>query len=305
MAWTAFWWYEDYDLLNQSYSDVECFAINSTQAADLQLLTNVWQILTTSVRAGKLTEDTADHGARTTRLRKELQRLASDSSRPNSALQARTDLLLVDLEGAASEGRDIDQILAGLQEVLQESENLASYRVEPLIELVHVFGENLGENEAYDALFESAVELAERRASRGTVGLALLTRGHQKLQADKAYDAIRLFGCAQPLLALHEYRSEFITVLGGCGQAYERAGLLWAARANLILAANQALAEHWEHGTVTPLALLCVQKLIWLELQLGRVPSVLEWMELAGLLAARVLMTSGRPDSLKSGRPRI
>src|SRR5260370_40148945 len=77
----------------------------------------------------------------------------------------------------------------------------------------------------------------------------------------------------------------------GCGSAYESAGLLWAARANVIAAANQALSEYWEHGEILPEALSCLRKLVWLELQLGRVPWVLQWMELSFLIAEQLLRT--------------
>ena len=67
--------------------------------------------------------------------------------------------------------------------------------------------------------------------------------------------------------------------LGLCAAAYEAAGLLWAARGCLLLAVNQSLKEFWEEGKIVRSGLIWLRKLIWLELQLGRVPCVLAWAE--------------------------
>lgn len=93
-------------------------------------------------------------------------------------------------------------------------------------------------------------------------------RGVQKLKGKRPNDAIRLLGGAQQDLALHESRS--VRALSLCASAYEQAGLLWAARGSMLLAASQALKEFTECGKITPPGAACV-RLIWLELQLGHI----------------------------------
>jgi hypothetical protein len=63
-AWTTFWWFEDVKEFNRLYDRVEELALNSEQARDLELLTNLWNLLFTVVRRntlsskdGKITEE--------------------------------------------------------------------------------------------------------------------------------------------------------------------------------------------------------------------------------------------------------
>lgn len=293
-AWSVFWWYDDFHELNRLYDLVEGLAESSTQASDLGLLTNLWQILHTTVRAGQLTGEIAKLPSRTAKLKAELMRLAAELTRPNNALQARTSILLIDLSSAMGNIAHVSEVLTELKEVIAASSGLASYPLLPLIDIVRELGEVLPDNQEYDELFESMLKLAEDRASSSETGRMLLQRGLQKLETGKRYDAIRLLGRAQPRLAVRECRPELVIALAGCGSAYEQAGLLWAARANTLTAANHALAEFWEHGQVTSLAVRCVQRLVWLELQLGRVPCALAWMTTAKVLADHLMLQSDR-----------
>jgi len=113
----------------------------------------------------------------------------------------------------------------------------------------------------------------------------LLTRGNQKLISGNRYEAIRLLGRAQYNLAMHECRGELIAALALCASAYESAGLLWAARSNMLLAASQAFSQYWEDGTITIQAFACLQRLIWIELQLGQIPITLTWIENVTVIA--------------------
>ncbi len=243
-AWTAYWWYNDFEELNRLYDQVQELASSSIQATDLEMLTNLWQVLHTTVMRGKLDKEKAKLGLRTEKLKIELDRLANEKHRPSNALQARTNRLLMDLNAAAANsGTSMNSVLAGLKNVIVASEGLAEFPLESITQIIREFGEVLADNAEYDELFEVVVGLTERRNSEGDAGMVLLQRGYQKLRAGKIYDAIRLLRRAQQKLALHEYRAEWVSALAGCGYAYERAGLLWVARANMLIATNQALSE--------------------------------------------------------------
>lgn len=293
-AWSVFWWYDDFHELSRLYDLVEGLAENSTQASDLGLLTNLWQILHTTVRAGQLTGEIAKLPSRTAKLKAELKRLAAELTRPNNALQARTSILLIDLSSAIGNIAQVSAVLTELKKVIAASSGLASYPLLPLIDIVRELGEVLPDNQEYDELFESMLKLADHRASSSETGRMLLQRGLQKLEAGKHYDAIRLLGRAQPRLAVRECLPELVTALGGCGSAYEQAGLLWAARGNTLTAANHALSVFREHGRVTSLAARCVQRLVWLELQLGRVPCALAWLTAAKVLYDHLMLQGER-----------
>ena len=212
-AWSVFWWYDDFHELSRLYDLVEGLAENSTQASDLGLLTNLWQILHTTVRAGQLTGEIAKLPSRTAKLKAELKRLAAELTRPNNALQARTSILLIDLSSAIGNIAQVSAVLTELKKVIAASSGLASYPLLPLIDIVRELGEVLPDNQEYDELFESMLKLADHRASSSETGRMLLQRGLQKLEAGKHYDAIRLLGRAQPRLAVRECLPE----LAYCG----------------------------------------------------------------------------------------
>jgi hypothetical protein len=150
-------------------------------------------------------------------------------------------------------------------------------------------GEQFLDNPRFDELFEAVLGVAKERESDAVLGRMLLQRGAQKLRAGKPYETIRLLGRAQQKLALHESRDEMVLALALGASAYEAAGLLWAARSCMLLASNQALAPFWEHGQLSQRAVTCLSRLIWLELQLGRVPCVFAWTE--AMLALRSILT--------------
>src|SRR5439155_2159199 len=147
------------------------------------------------------------------------------------------------------------------------------------VKLLMELGDLLPDDEDLDATFESALAVARERESQTVAGRMLLRRGRQKLKSGKPYEAIRLLGRAQQDLAFHEARGEMVMALGLCAAAYEAAGLLWAARGCLLLAVNQSLKEFWEEGKIVRSGLIWLRKLIWLALQLARVPCVLAWAE--------------------------
>lgn len=301
-AWTAFWWYDDFDELNRLYDQVEEFVLGTLQATDLELLANLWQLIHATIMRGNLEVDHTKFVKRTKKLRAELDRLELDDRRPNNSLQARTNRLLIDLSESIANQTNLDTVLKNFKKILVECEGLAEFPLISITQIILELGEFLADSTEYDELFEVVVRITQSRASEGEAGVALLHRGYQKIQAGKKFDAIRVLGRAQQKLAMREYHMEWVASLASCGVAYEAVGLLWAARANMLLAANHALSEYWKHGTLVPQTLLFLQKLIWLELQLGRVPYVLAWIETASLFAGRLLLDDEKKDAFYKER---
>jgi hypothetical protein len=297
-AWTAHWWYDDFDELNRLYDTVGKFAIGTGQAVDLELLCNLWMLMNTAIAIKKLDPEKAQFESRTNTLKTELERLAADKRRPNNALQARTSRTLMDLAWfAVRDPKKIDKVLDALREILVESEGLGSYPLEPVSTIIRELGENITGSASYDSLFEHLIKLTSLRASEAEAGKALLQRGIQELRADKNYEAVRLLGRAQQKLSMDEHRNEWITALAACGSAYESAGLLWASRSSLLAAANLAFSEFLARGTLPLQALTCVRRLVWVELQLGRVPCVLAWIELMSWIAHHLMLEGDRQET--------
>jgi hypothetical protein len=302
-AWTAFWWYDDFDALNELYDRVEELAIESTQADDLKLLSNLWGVLSATIVRGQLDSATAKFEKRTESLRAALQRLTSDPKHPINALKARTSLALMDLHWVGLKEPDrLDEALTELKDILVASEGIGTYPIEPLATIIQELGEQVTASTAYDSLFEYLIDLLGRRSSDAQAGLYLLERGIQLLNTKRYYEAIRLLGRAQEKLAMEEHRREWIVALAGCGFAYQDAGLLWAARTNFLAAANLAFSKFTETGTLPAKALHCLVELVSIELQLGRIPCVLAWMECASFTAHHLLLEGEAEDKYLNQR---
>ncbi|MFC1823172.1 hypothetical protein ACFL9T_10730 [Thermodesulfobacteriota bacterium] len=287
-AWTVFWWYDDFEEFNSLYDSVEKLSLNSNQASDLELLTNLWQLLKSSITHGQLNKKKAKIKERTKKLKSHLDQLSLEEKRPNNSLHAKTNRLLIDLSESMHDKNKLKSVLEDFKKIIEDSEYLSEYPMIPLKNLLKDLGELLSDNKTYDDLLETLISSMSKRKSEGESGRILMQRGYQKLKVDKIYDAIRYFGRAQQKLAKREYYSDFIAASAGCGLAYEHAGLLWAARANMISAVNYAMSEFWKHGEIIPQVFPCVRKMVWLELQLGRVPYVLSWIQLETIVSNRL-----------------
>jgi hypothetical protein len=294
-AWTAYWWYEDYNTFGRLYDEVEEYLERSMQAAEVERLLNLWQLLLPSVAARRISAQNAKIEPRRDRLVAMLRPIADDLARLNNALQARTGLALIKLAQSCRNGTadQRDVVWADLSQIVDESAALGTYPVERLSNLVHEFGQHF-DSPAFDALYEKVVDAVRRRRSEGEAGVAYSERAVQKLQHDKPYEAIRWFGRAEELLLKEEYRAEFVMALVGSSYAYERVGLIWAARNKVLVAVERCLAVFSESGQIIGPALLTLQRLCWIELQLGRIPHVLDAMTLARFAASHLKLSQER-----------
>lgn len=306
-AWTAFWWYDDLDHVNTIYEIAEGFALRSAQATDLELLANLWLLLKSTVSASELTKEETKLEQRSVALNAALEQLSADKNRPNNALFARSISLMLALPPAIESGEqsNVDALLIQFKDVLEESQNLGAFPLETISNLIREFGSIFAKSPIYDDLFEHLVNVLEKRKSQGEAGRLLAERGFQKLEAKQQYDAIRLLGRASGNLIKREYRDELVAALVGCALAYEHVGLLWAARMNILAATSMLLSDFIEHGTIPRNALRCILKLVWIELQLGRVPCVLCWAELAGLVAHALKLDDARQKKVDEERTNI
>ena len=290
-AWTVFWWYDDFDELNSLYDEVEKLALQSGQMPELEKLHNLWNLLIITAAKGQLSEEKAKVKKRTDLLKIALKKIADDETRPSSSLWARTELVLMDFFNHRGNPELLSKLFSELKLILKEVDGLISYPLETITKIItEIMGEVISDDEEFDDLFELVVDIKQRRTSEAEVGRTLLKRGYQKLRGNKNYDAIKLLGRSQLHLAKRENRPEFAEALAGCGHAYWSVGLLWAARANFIAAANQAMSEYTEGGDIIPATLAYLRKIIWIELQLGRVPCILQWLDSAKVVAGYVLL---------------
>ena len=301
-AWTAFWWYGDVPEFFRYYIEAEAHGIGSSQASDFELLTNLWQILRSCCRTGKLDSTECQLFERTAALTKALNVVAADRTRPNNSLWAKTLLVLMKMPELAEGSRTLASIMAELGSVIEQAQGLIAYPFEPLLKIIEEMGEWFPESEEYDAIYERALEAAQKRIGQREAGRLLLSRAFQKLRDGRTYPAIALLGRAHGKLALYESRRDIATALFASGLAYESAGLFWAARANVLASLNQLFAEQLETGSMPAQMLQCARRLAWLELQLGRIPAVLEWVRVESALALAQPLTREKTQSFSKER---
>ena len=277
-AWTLYWWFEDYNRFSDSYGEVESLSKGSEKIDDLELLSNLWFPLLTAVRSNGLDPKAAKFDERTGVLLKELQRLEKQQDRPSGSLQAEASRLIVQL--SLCPPAKADPLLDDLRKVIRRCAGLIGFPLETVVDILTVAGELLGDRPAYNRLHESIIRTVAERQGELSAARMLLQRGAQQLDNDKPYDAIRSLGRALGPLYKQESRKEMIRALYLCGSAYDRIGLIWAARGVVLIAASLASQGIRSPSDVSPTHVACFDKLKWLELRLGRFPHILAWHEI-------------------------
>jgi hypothetical protein len=298
-AWTAYWWFDDIAELDRLYKVAEPLALDGEWIWNLGKLVNLWQVNNTSRLIYQACHDIESWKEHTTKLRAALSRHATDVSKPTSALWARTQLVLMDLIEFAGKRDTLPSVISNIKTIFSEADGHLDYPAEPVIQIVRELGRLLGNEEAFDELFEIVIQFQSKRSSDAEQGSLRLERGFQKLQSGKPYEAIEQFSKAQNLLVQDEHKGEFIQAIVGAALGYEAAGLLWAARANLVYALERVLYEFHKTEQIAPQALSLLRKLIWVELQLGRALCVLIWVDWLNVLSNSVVLYGSGRDSLE------
>lgn len=277
-GWTAFWWHEDLPEFGRLYGEVERLTLGAENVGDAELLANLWTLLSTAVRHDNLSVEEARLQERTDTLKGKLKELSAQEERPSVALQARALLATMALVQSIG-GRPADAFHE-LGTVVDDTEGLVGFPLLRLSEYITELSEFFVGNQAFEQLFGRLVEATSKRQGDVSGARMLLKLGAEQLDADHPYDAIRTLGRAFYRLYKHESRHDVVRALALCASAYERVGLLWAARGTLLNAASIAANEWWSHSEVTLAQHGCSNRLKWIELQLGRIPHVLAWHEL-------------------------
>lgn len=291
-AWTANFWYEDFPELDRLYDEVEALALQSESVWDLDNLVNLWNAGTAWHVNKPQQYDDQKWTLRRDRLRQAFVKHSLDPERKTASLWARTQIVLLDAIVARRQNESLSSLMQELNNILREVDGRLDYPVDDVAQIILELGAVIDDDEDYNELNESVVKLQSQRAGEAKEGFMRFKRGFQLLNAGKKYTAIDQLGKAQTLLAKEEHKHYFIRALVGTALAYEKAGLLWAARANLAFALDRTMANFNSGGAIEVIAIRLLRKLIWLELQLGRLPCVLAWIELLRMLSTAVELTS-------------
>jgi hypothetical protein len=285
-AWTLCYWFDDFEAVNKRYDALESLALSGESADDLERLANIWTTVLTGLRVGAVKPEHAKVEERAERLKAALSKLGAQVARPNNAAHARTLLCIMVFVERPDEPNSVGQGLRDFAAILQDSERLGGYPFDQYARYFEELGDLFGRHPDYDYCFEQVLPVLERRRSEGAAGLALLQRGLQKVQAGEYYDGIRFLGRAHVRLMKAEHHRDLVFCLIAEAHAYEQVDLLWATHSCLLAAASIALSAFVSDGLISDQALRSIQQLVWLEIRLGRVPHILNYLWFQSLLAA-------------------
>lgn len=280
-VWTAFYWFDDIDLLLQEYAAFEEMALPSDAARNLELLCNLLQNLFTLVMHGHRTPQQVELDARVTRLAQRLETLAAEVERPNNRLEATTSLLIirVNLAMIARDKAELSSLWPQFSDVLRRAAGLGEYSADRLVRLIEVFGAIAGSDAGYGRLVEELAAFVGDRTGEGRSGQILLNRARQ-LGAEDHLDMIRLLGKAVQQLAKKEYVEDLVEASYLLASAYLSIGMLWAARVNAIFALASIVAEAEDDG-YAPASIIPALLLIgWIDSELRHLPEALDTVRL-------------------------
>jgi hypothetical protein len=287
--WTAFWWFDDIAHLNSSYDGFEKIVIDSAHAKNLELLCNLAQLLFNSVVHQHLTTDEAKLEERIARLSDRLKSMVADNERPNNAMEARTSLLVIEVNQATlkKDAQRLSSLWPQFSEVVKQAEGLGEFSAERLTKLIEVFGNIAGKDAAYAQLVDDVAAFVSKRTGEAQGALVLLKRA-QQLDFDDNFEMIRLLGKAARKLTKKEYSDSLIEALQLLSLAYRSAGLLWAARASCIFAMASMFIEAEENGDLPAAIVPMVMTLAWIAIELRHLPDALEAIRLVRGCSAKL-----------------
>jgi hypothetical protein len=285
--WTAFWWFDDVQLVNDAYGDFETLALKTDDANNLEMLCNLNQLLVNAVVHGHLSREVCKLDERTATLKKALDAIALNSERPNNSLEAQASLLTLRVNAAFLDQRheDLRGIWRDYSNILDRANGLGEFKAERLVKLIEVIGTVADNDPAYNELVEKVAAFVAKRTSEAEGALILLKRA-QQLDFSDRIDMIRLLGKAAVGLSKKEYTEHQIEALHLLMIAYRGAGLLWAARATCAMAAASLVMQGEEDSTLPVTFVPTMKVRAWIALGLRHLPDFLHSIQLlSGALA--------------------
>ncbi|MGE0175372.1 MAG: tetratricopeptide repeat protein [Oligoflexales bacterium] len=297
--WTAFWWFDDYQFLKDSYEAIETLALQSDQATNLELLCNLLQLFVNSIVHDHLSREECKFEERTAKLKAALEKLAEDKDRPNNALEAQTSLLIMRMNQALLDDKheELSNIWNDFSVALEKANGLGEFKADRLVKMVEVAGNIAGNDPAYNDLVEKTAEFVSSRKSEAEGALILLARA-KKLDFDNNFEMIRLLGKAAIGLTKKEYADQLIEALQLLMLAYRSAGLLWAARASCAFLAASLVMEGEENSELPVSFVPTMGICAWIALELGHIPDFLLAIQLLNGALATLPLTDNSKEKV-------
>lgn len=279
-AWAAFWWYENHSLFEEQLQK----SFEKAQEIDQSgVWGNLISLLGLYIRSPNQTtaNDTElDINNIVSVTEKTLKNFTEDTTRPSNALLAKAYNALLGLHQLNSP-EQASQIFLTFENVIEDSKNLVGFPFQDIYELISCMDFAFSENGSYERLLDKLTQLAIERGGDVKGSLLLLSRGANRLNSGKPYQAIKLIGRSLVGLYKEESKKDIYAGLNVLSSAYQRIGLFWASRSALLLAGSLITDEYWKSGELLAAQVHSYTRLAESELLLGRINYALSWWDLA------------------------
>jgi hypothetical protein len=297
--WTAFWWFDDFKFLKDSYETFETLALKSEHALNLEFLSNLLQLLVNSVIHQHMSREECRLDERTARLKEALKKIATDKDRPNSALEAQTFLIIIQMTQAMLDNKreELTSVWNDFSAALEKASGLGEFKADRLVQMVEVAGNIAGNNPAYNDLMEKLAEFVSSRKGEAEGALILLNRA-KKLDFDNKFEMIRLLGKAAISLTKREYTDNLIEAITLLMLAYKSAGLFWAARASCAFLAASLIIEGEEESQIPARFVPTMKIFAWIALELHHIPDFLLAIQLLNGALATLPLTDDSKEKI-------
>ncbi|ALS33054.1 hypothetical protein PTRA_a1913 [Pseudoalteromonas translucida KMM 520] len=278
-AWAAYWWFEDFHLFQNHL--IKCIELaekieTSVQWRDVLSLLGVF----IGYKRHNQEAENLTTNPLITKIKTAIQELSEHDELPSNSLMCKVHLEMLKLYTI----NDLDEasdIFADLLHIVEAGEFLVGFPFSDLYELFSEIDGAFGENEQYEELLDYFTEHTSRRDGERKAAQLCLKRGARRMESNQPYQAIKLIGKSLAKLHKNESRKDLYAALNVLAVAYERVGLQWASRANLLLAASLVTDDFWKSGELVAAHTHSYARLAKVELLLGRISYAISFWESA------------------------
>ena len=281
LTWAAYWWLENAEIFEEAFEKALGVAQETDNVEVWEKVVTLFNLVVTTHRDGKCTLDLVSLG---TTIRERLNSIASDADMISGALQAKTSLALLDLLAAENE-EQVNDIFRSLSTIADSAHKLIGYPMARLVNLLEALDVAFGDLKAYEDLMDKLIDDAGARENSRIKADKYLRRGALSSDKKDYYRAIKCFGLSLYGLYSSESKTEMFAALYMLSHAYEKQGLLWAARGAALMAAYLVTADALKEQRSSAKQAAIYQQLMWIEGQLGRLGQSLTWYYLSQMIS--------------------
>lgn len=297
--WTNYWWFDDLTALRKGFLDLTSEFLEDATVWDIDYLVNLAIAVRSSCRVDGF-EPSQAHQVAVKCVVDALEVLAARKGQPTQAAWARTLLLFLRILDEL-QAPDRARLYAQFRQILKDVTFLPEYPIDSLLNWLAVLLEVAPMDTDLARIAEDVANVKSTRAGVAAKVEVRVNLAINHLERDEPYEAISQLGKAQS--SLRQYRSidDQAWLWRLCARAYRKAGLTWAARSTLVCATNTVFNDFLHEGELSPRAVAHAYDLMWRDIELGNIPTALQWLDLWGTLHRSLKFQDG-PDP-REGMP--